>query len=138
MEFESETDWAREPDRKFFLAYDFNAVDNWLYHDPEHYPIFGGEDFVLYNNINQSINMGHAFLILVEKHQRYFTPQVNRISLRMPSSPPLSQHHALSIHSLCNQSTVANCKEKQCACPYTLQIPLGSLIEVILIDEGTA
>ncbi len=37
-----ENDWAREPDRKFFLAYDFNAVDNWLYHDPEHYPIFGG------------------------------------------------------------------------------------------------
>lgn len=39
---ENETEWTREPDRKFFLAYDFNAVDNWLYHDPEHYPIFGG------------------------------------------------------------------------------------------------
>ena len=75
-------------------------------------------------------------VIIVEKHQRFFTPQVNRISLRMPSSPPLSQYHALPSDSLCNISTVANCKEKQCACAYTLQIPLGSLVEVIIIDEG--
>jgi L-ascorbate oxidase len=44
LQEESEADWAREPDRKFFLAYDFNAVDSWLYHDPEHYPLFGGGD----------------------------------------------------------------------------------------------
>ena len=36
------TDWTREPDRKFFLSYDFNAVNNLEFHDPEHYPIFGG------------------------------------------------------------------------------------------------
>ncbi|EFX81872.1 hypothetical protein DAPPUDRAFT_49503, partial [Daphnia pulex] len=107
------SDWRREPDRKFYLSYDFNPINSWHFHDPEHYPIFG-----------------------VEKHQRFFTPQVNHISLRMPSSPPLSQHHALSVNSLCNQSTVANCKEKECACAYTLQVPLGSLVEVILIDEG--
>ena len=55
----------------------------------------------------------------------------------MPPSPPLSQHNDLPPKSFCNESTVVNCKEKQCACPYTLQISLGSLVEVILIDEGT-
>uniref|UniRef100_A0A0P5ZF44 Multicopper oxidase n=1 Tax=Daphnia magna TaxID=35525 RepID=A0A0P5ZF44_9CRUS len=110
---ENETEWTREPDRKFFLAYDFNAVDNWLYHDPEHYPIFG-----------------------VENRHRFFTPQINHISLRMPSSPPLSQLYSLPPDSFCNESTVTNCKEKHCACSYTLHVPLGSLVEVILIDEG--
>ena len=41
------TDWTRKPDRKFYLAYDFNAIDNWLYHDPEHYPIFGGDSIYI-------------------------------------------------------------------------------------------
>ncbi len=90
----------------------------------------------LKNLINQFYNDFYESLITVGMHQRFFTPQVNHISLRMPSSPPLSQHHALSVDSLCNQSTVANCEEKECACAYTLQVPLGSLVEVILIDEG--
>lgn len=42
----------------------------------------------------------------------------------------------MSPDSFCNESTVTNCKEKHCACSYTLQVPLGSLVEVILIDEG--
>ena len=54
----------------------------------------------------------------------------------MPSSPPLSQANSFSTESFCNESTVFNCKEKQCACPYMLHVPLGSLVEVILIDEG--
>lgn len=36
-------DWNGEPDRKFFLSYDFNPVNSWHFHDPEHYPIFGGK-----------------------------------------------------------------------------------------------
>lgn len=35
-------DWSREPDRQFILSYDFYAVNSWHFHDPEHYPIFGG------------------------------------------------------------------------------------------------
>ena len=36
------SDWRREPDRKFYLSYDFNPINSWHFHDPEHYPIFGG------------------------------------------------------------------------------------------------
>lgn len=37
-------DWSREPDRKFVLSYDFNPINSWHFHDPEHYPIFGGKE----------------------------------------------------------------------------------------------
>ena len=39
---EIENDWSGEPDHKFFLGYDFNAVNSWEFHDKDHYPIFGG------------------------------------------------------------------------------------------------
>ena len=52
----------------------------------------------------------------------------------MPSSPPLTQ--LVPPSSLCNESTVGDCTKKECACPYTLDITLGSLVEVLLIDEG--
>lgn len=54
--------------------------------------------------------------------------------MRMPPSPPLSQPPLPGL--LCNETTVINCKQIECACPYTLTIPLGSLVEIILIDEG--
>lgn len=39
---DGENDWNGEPDHKFFLGYDFNAVNSWEFHDKDHYPIFGG------------------------------------------------------------------------------------------------
>ncbi|XP_046632663.1 laccase-like [Daphnia pulicaria] len=107
------TDWTREPDKKFFLAYDFYAVNNWHFHDSQYYPILG---------------VGNNF--------RLYTPQINHISLRMPSSPPLSQFNSLASDVFCNESTVSNCVNEFCECPYTLEIPLGSLVELIVIDEG--
>lgn len=71
-----------------------------------------------------------------EKNHRLYTPQINHISLRMPPSPPLSQHGDLPFGTLCNESTVVNCQQEFCDCTYTLQIPLGSLVELILIDKG--
>ena len=45
------TDWTRQPDQTFFLAYDFNPVNSWHFHDPEHYPIFGGERLLALDKI---------------------------------------------------------------------------------------
>lgn len=46
-------DWTREPDHKFVLAYDFYAVNSYHFHDPEHYPIFGGIRRKLAHLLNQ-------------------------------------------------------------------------------------
>lgn len=60
------------------------------------------------------------------------------MSLRLPSSPPLSQFDAIAPGVICNESTVTkDCKTDFCDCTYTLDIPLGALVELILIDEGT-
>ncbi|KAI9555735.1 hypothetical protein GHT06_018250 [Daphnia sinensis] len=107
------TDWTGEPDMKFYLAYDFYAVNNWHFHDSQYYPIFG-----------------------VEKNHRLYTPQVNHISLRFPPSPPLSQFNSLLPDVFCNETTVSNCTEGFCECTYTLDIALGSLVELVVIDEG--
>lgn len=72
----------------------------------------------------------------VEKNHRLYTPQINHISLRMPPSPLLSQLEDVPVGVVCNESTVANCNETFCDCTYTLDIPLGSLVELVLIDEG--
>jgi hypothetical protein len=74
--------------------------------------------------------------IVAEKNHRLYTPQINHISLRMPPSPPLSQYNDLPSGILCNESSVVNCQHEFCDCTYTLQIPLGSLVELVLIDKG--
>lgn len=132
------TDMAREPDRKFFLSYDFNPVNSWHFHDPEHYPLFGGTiTTTTQKETNEAFYNSHYLLkILVQKDHRLYTPQINHISLKMPPSPPLSQYRDLPAGVLCNESTVANCEKEFCDCTYTLEIPLGSLVELILIDEG--
>jgi len=37
------TNWTRQPDYKFFIGFDFYPVNNWQFHDPEYYPLFGGK-----------------------------------------------------------------------------------------------
>jgi len=74
----------------------------------------------------------------VQKDHQLFTPQINHMSLRLPSSPMLSQLSDIAPGVICNESTVTkNCKTDFCDCTYTLDIPLGNLVELILIDEGT-
>lgn len=80
--------------------------------------------------------MGNVICVVEKKH-RLFTPQINHISLRMPPSPLMTQHAHLGPNVLCNESTVhSNCHEEFCDCTYTLQVKLGSLVELVLIDEG--
>ena len=74
--------------------------------------------------------------VAVDKNHRLFTPQINNISLRMPPSPLLHQFGDLPLGTLCNESTVSNCGTEFCDCTYTLNVALGSLVELVLIDEG--
>ena len=58
-----------KPDKKFFLAFDFNKVDSLVYNHPKLYP--------LKYDAPADTDM--------------FLPQVNHITFRLPSAPPLSQ-----------------------------------------------
>ena len=129
--------WTRQPDHKFFIGFDFYPVNNWHFHDPEHYPLFGGNNFTFtyFHFLKVLGNEGKLFLQVQKNHQA-LSSQLNHISLRLPSSPLLSQHDAIPPQTFCNESTVSNCTKEFCECTYTLQVPLGSLVELILIDEG--
>lgn len=65
-----------------------------------------------------------------------FTPQLNHISMQLPSFPLLSQRDSITPDQFCNSSTVENCKTQFCKCTHVLQVKLGSVVELVLVDEG--
>lgn len=126
--------WTRTPDHTFILASDFYAVNNSHFHDPVNYPFSKGI-LPLVKSSREAFKVLFN-LSVVRGHHKLHTPQINRISLKMPHFPLLSQPGLITPDLLCNETTVSNCTDKHCECTYALQIPLGSLVELILIDEG--
>ena len=63
-------------------------------------------------------------------------PQINHISLKLPNVPALSQPNDIDPSILCNLTTHPHCKEEFCHCTHMLQVGLGSLVEIILVDRG--
>ncbi|XP_014666370.1 PREDICTED: L-ascorbate oxidase-like [Priapulus caudatus] len=102
-----------DPDMQLYLSFDFYKVDSTLFHDPSLYPI-------------RAIEMG--------KH--LYTPQVNHISAILPPSPPLTQYYDVPQNLICNETTRRNCDKEYCECVYMYKIPLGNVVEMVLIDEG--
>nr|BBC20923.1 laccase-like multicopper oxidase 1 [Nannophya pygmaea] len=112
-------------DMTFYLGYDFYGKDNPTYHTPNAY----------------------GFNQVLDDRQRLQTPQLNHISLRLTPFPLLTQRHLLEVeadHSpFCNESSLAvdgkNCSSLDfCHCTHVLSVPLGAVVELILVDEGVA
>ncbi|ESO84603.1 hypothetical protein LOTGIDRAFT_176112 [Lottia gigantea] len=103
------------PDKKFYVTFDFNKLDNFHFNHPELYPL-------------QSIN----------KNKHLYSPQMNGISNHLPSSPPLTQFDDVSEEMYCNVDTVKNknCSREFCQCVHRLVVDLNDVVEIILIDEG--
>ncbi|XP_068204136.1 uncharacterized protein [Palaemon carinicauda] len=99
-------------DKKFYLAFDFNQINNSLLFNPELYPFNG-----------------------VDEKWQVNTPQTNDISFAFPSSPPLSQPEALK-NTICRYGEAPPCEDDFCSCTYVLEVGLGETVEFILIDEG--
>lgn len=59
--------------------------------------------------------------------------------MKMPSTPAMLSKGLID-STFCNESSLAaqevNCRETFCECTHVLQIPLNSVVEMILIDEG--
>ncbi|KAL7635203.1 UNVERIFIED_CONTAM: hypothetical protein RMT77_014189 [Armadillidium vulgare] len=110
------TKYATKPDHKFFIEFDLYAINNEWFHHEEFYPYSGvDEDF------------------------RVKVPLMNFISFRLPNVPPLSQPNEVNQTLYCNSSTISNsnCETEFCRCTHVLNVELGSLVEIILIDTGT-
>jgi hypothetical protein len=77
------------------------------------------------------------FFPVSSKLQRLLTPQLNHISLKLPPFPLLSQHSDLGTkYPFCNETTVSGCEHKYCECTHVIEVPLGAVLELIIIDKG--
>ncbi|XP_046822768.1 laccase-1-like [Vespa crabro] len=104
----------REPDYQFYVSYDFYPKNNPDFHRDDLYDFYQVRD----------------------RSQQLFTPQLNNISMKLPSFPLMSQRDLIDPNQFCNSSTVKGCDKKFCSCTHVLQVKLNSVVEVILIDEG--
>ncbi|KAM3962212.1 uncharacterized protein ACR2FA_003712 [Aphomia sociella] len=100
-------------DYQFYVAYDFYAKNNSHFHRSPYY----------------------GYYQVPLKTNRLYTPQLNHISMKMPSSPLLISRP--SPENFCNSSSIDDdCKEGYCECSHVLSVKLNSVVEIIILDEG--
>ncbi|KAL1123234.1 hypothetical protein AAG570_002321, partial [Ranatra chinensis] len=109
------------PDNRIVLPFDFNPIDNAHFHK---HNLYG------YNQVERA-------------SERVMTPQLNGVSLKMPSSPLLSQHGDLDPATMCNLTTrdqrqrmLQQCNGTYCECTAFIELQLNQVVELVLIDLG--
>lgn len=100
-------------DYQFYVAYDFYAKNNSHFHKSPYY----------------------GYYQVPHKSNRLYTPQLNHISMKLPSSPLLLTRP--SSDNFCNASSInETCREDYCECSHVLSVRLNSVVEIIIVDEG--
>ncbi|XP_076059257.1 uncharacterized protein LOC143035926 [Oratosquilla oratoria] len=101
-------------DFKFYLSFDVNGVANTAFFDEQYYA---------YSKIPSEF--------------RIFTPQIDHITLRLPSSPLLTQPRQAR-DTLCQYGgQPPKCTGDFCSCTYYLKVDLNATVELVLVDEGS-
>lgn len=54
---------------------------------------------------------------------------INNISFSLPASPLLTQFRDIPPSKLCN-----SCDQQFCECTYLIKIPLGSVVEILMVN----
>ncbi|XP_071116464.1 uncharacterized protein [Haliotis cracherodii] len=101
-----------KPDKKFYLAVDFNKIDNYRIHHELYYPISATE---------KDLPM----------------PQANNISNKEPPAPLLTQYNDVPKELFCTPENTRNCSNRFCECINVMEVALDDTVEIILIDEGS-
>ncbi|KAL3859684.1 hypothetical protein ACJMK2_009892 [Sinanodonta woodiana] len=110
----------RAPDHKFYLAMDFNRVNNHHYLHKDFYPL------------NHMITRHHG-----DHANHLMAMQINHLSYSAPSTPPLTQYNDIPEHLFCNESSIhRDCNAVFCECTHRLKVGVGDMVEMILIGEG--
>ncbi|KAK3597532.1 hypothetical protein CHS0354_018130 [Potamilus streckersoni] len=110
----------RVPDHKFYLAMDFNRVNNHHYLHEDFYPL------------NHMINRHHG-----DHANHLMAMQINHISYTAPHTPPLTQYKDIPEHLFCNESSVhRDCNTVFCECTHRIKVGVGHMVEMILIGES--
>jgi L-ascorbate oxidase len=102
-------------DFQYYVSYDFYKIDHPVYHKESLYGFFD-----------------------VTNYSQVLTPQLNHISMKLQSFPLLPQRHQIEENMLCNETSVENCENQYCECTHVVNIPLNTIVEMVLIDKGYA
>nr|XP_045624166.1 laccase-2-like [Procambarus clarkii]XP_045624167.1 laccase-2-like [Procambarus clarkii] len=75
---------------------------------------------------------------LVEDSQQIPTPQINNISFVHPASPLIltGENEGEQVCNADFQPPAKNCNDDYCECLHMYTIPLGSIVDLVMIDEG--
>lgn len=108
----------KHTDYKFYVHYDFYDKDFPKFNNPDLYSIWS----------------------VPKEENKFFGPQLNDITMHMPSLPLLIGGKWNDEETFCNFSSLRkqgnNCQKNFCECTHVLQVPLNATVELILIDEG--
>ncbi|CAK1547706.1 unnamed protein product [Leptosia nina] len=100
-------------DYQFYIAYDFYPKNNSHFHRSPYY----------------------GYYQVPNPDNRLYTPQLNHISMKMPSSPLMLSRP--SSDNFCNSSSIdESCKEGYCECSHVLSVRKNAVVELIIVDEG--
>ncbi|XP_050537356.1 uncharacterized protein LOC126903292 [Daktulosphaira vitifoliae] len=102
-----------KPDVTLYMSYDFYSLDNPYFHKP----------------------MLYGFKQVLHKTERLYTPQINKMTFKLQSFPLLSQREMIKPEMSCD-SIKKNCSIEFCECTNIIKVPLGSIVELFLIDKG--
>lgn len=117
-----------EPDNPALLT-EFTDYQFYVYYD------FYDKDFPHFNNPSL-----YSIQAVSHESDKFFGPQLNHISMKMPSTPFLIGREQNDESKYCNSSSLSemdiNCRKDFCECTHVLQVPLNSTVEIVLVDEG--
>ncbi|XP_008487811.1 laccase [Diaphorina citri] len=99
----------------FYISYDFYEIDNPHFHLST---LYGFDE--------------------VKRLEKVRTPQLNHLSFRFPTFPLLSQRDQIDESTFCSNLTTDRCADSYCECTNVVNVPLESVVELIIIDEGVA
>lgn len=72
---------------------------------------------------------------MLHKSARVYTPQINKMSFKLQSFPLLSQREMIKPSMSC-ENIKKDCSQEFCECTNIIKVPLGSIVELFLIDKG--
>lgn len=72
---------------------------------------------------------------MTHKAERVYTPQINNMTFKFQSFPLLSQKEMIQPWMSCD-NIKKDCSKEFCECTNIIRVPLGSIVELFLIDRG--
>lgn len=75
-------------------------------------------------NFEVTLYIIHVFFLVSPSTNQLLTPQINHISMQIPSFPLLPQRDEVSSDMFCNENTLkeTDCNNSYCECPHVYQV----------------